>query len=569
MQTPFLTKETSAPEAICMALKQAGIDLVLGIPGGDVMRIYDALYERPNIRTVLVRQESLAGVMAEAYGRSRGKPAVVLAQGNWILSYAALGALEAFTGSAPVVFLTDLSDKTPFSHHAPTQTGTGHYGTWNTVQAYRGFMKEVMEAHHPAQAVQLTQLAIKHAMTGTPGPVAVVNHAAALNGTVGPDTRPVLYPTPGYLPAIAALDNAALERAAELLAGAERPVIVAGNGVRVGGAFTALAQLAEKLSAPVVTSSAGKGVFAETHPLAAGVLGEFGTNAAARVVHEADVVLAVGTRLGIVETMRANPALIDPRRQRLVQIDVEPRNLGWTFPVDCAVQGDAAFAMEQLAAALRKRTMRSTTGAARVASAAPSGFFDSVESDSSARPILPQRVIRDLREALPDNAVVCADAGENRIYMTHHYRTKAAGGFMQPASSGGMGYAIPAALGVKLARPDAVAVAVCGDGGFAIMMNGLMTSLEEKLPIVVVVFNNGMLGWVAHVQGNRRIASSLGDYDHAAIARAMGCDAYRVEDAAELAPRLRAAVASGRTTVIDVVTSPDETWEKVRCAPRQ
>ena len=160
----FVDSEVSATQAICDVLEQSGIDFVIGMPGGDVMQVFDALHDRKStIRTVLVRDEALAGVMAEAYGRKAGRPAVVLAQGAWVLSNAALGALEALTGASPVVYLTDLSDKVPYSHHSPTQTGTGHYGSWDSHLAFRGFMKEVMEAHDPVQAVQMTQLAIKHA----------------------------------------------------------------------------------------------------------------------------------------------------------------------------------------------------------------------------------------------------------------------------------------------------------------------------------------------------------------------------------------------------------------------
>ncbi len=556
----------SPAEAICNVLEEAGVELVLGIPGGDVMRIYDALHDRTSsIRTILVRQESLASVMAEAYGRTSGRPAAVLAQGDWVLSYAAMGALEAFTGSSPVLFLTDLSDKTPWSHQAPAQTGTGHYGTWDAHLAFRGFMKQVFDARDPAQAGPVTQLAIKHAVTGCPGPAMALFHAAALTGRVGGDTQPVQYPTAGYLPPLrAGLDAAAVAEAAALLGGARAPVIVAGNGVRVGRAFDALQALAERLSAPVVTTTSGKGAFPETHPLSAGVVGDFGLNAAADLLKEADVVLAVGTRLAPGDTMKQHPALFDPRRQTLIHADIEPRHIGWTFPVRLGLLGDAQTVLAALAKAV---PASARNGAARVERAAASGFFESVESASDARPILPQRLIRDLGRAFPPGTMVTADAGENRIFMNHHFRTAGTNGFLQPGSMGGMGYAIPAAMGAKLANPDRPAVAVCGDGGFAMTMNGLMTSLEEKIPVVVVVMNNGMLGWVAHVQGNRRIASTLGTYDHAAIARSMGCVGVRVEDPADIIPAVQAAIASGATTVIDVVTSPDETWEKVQCRP--
>jgi acetolactate synthase-1/2/3 large subunit len=147
--------------------------------------------------------------------------------------------------------------------------------------------------------------------------------------------------------------------------------------------------------------------------------------------------------------------------------------------------------------------------------------------------------------------------------MQHYFRTRPGMEYLQPAAVGGMGYAIPAALAAKLVHPDRAVVAVCGDGGFGIAMNGMMTALEERIPIVTVVFNNSALGWVLHGQGERPIASQFAPFDHAAIARAMGCEGVRVERPADLQPALTSALAGGRPTVIDVVTSLKETFRKV------
>jgi acetolactate synthase-1/2/3 large subunit len=560
--------EVPAPAAVCTVLEEAGIEFAIGLPGGDVMRLFDALYDRPGtIRTVLVRDEALAGFMAEAYGRTTGKPAVVICQGAWFLSKASTGALEALAGASPLVALIDLSDKTPHSHHSPTQTGTGDYGTWDAHQSLRGIMKTVMEARDPVQAVQLTQLAIKHATSGSPGPVAVVFHAASLKGTVGPKSRPPLFPTAGYLRTDRrGADPAALAEAVALLAGAKKPVIIAGNGVRASGAMASLADLAQRIGAPVVTSSAGKGVFAEAHALAAGVIGEYGLDAAAAVVGEADVVLAVGTRLAPNETIYNHPKMLDPARQALIQIDVEPRNCGWTHPVQCALVGDADVVLRALAAKLHADADKLRAGEERVTRAAKLGWFDNARSQSDAVPILPQRLVHELSECLPDDVLVTADAGENRIFMLHHYRTRRAGGFLMASSMAGMGSGIPAAMGLKLAFPNRPMVAVVGDGGLGMSLAGLMTSLEENLPITVVVMNNATLGWVAHVQRDRAIASRLGQYDYAAIARAMGCGGIRVETPAQIRPAIDMALKSKVTTVIDVVTSDKETWEDVACS---
>jgi acetolactate synthase-1/2/3 large subunit len=224
--------------------------------------------------------------------------------------------------------------------------------------------------------------------------------------------------------------------------------------------------------------------------------------------------------------------------------------------------GDAGLVLNQLMEAIGKtsrngRPSRAEDAHRRYAS------FDGAESDSDEVPILPQRLIKELHRALPDDAIVTADAGENRLFLLHFFRTRDRMEYLQPAAVGGMGYAIPAALAARLVHPERTAVAVCGDGGFGIAMNGLLTAIEERIPIVVVVFDNGMLGWVRHGQGDRPIASQFGSFDYAAIARAMGCFAVRIEQPGELGGALRDALRAGAPAVVDVVTSGRITFRDV------
>lgn len=346
--------------------------------------------------------------------------------------------------------------------------------------------------------------------------------------------------------------------AAQTLTSAERPVVIAGNGVRVGQAWAALVELAESLDAPVATSASGKGVFDETHPLAAGVMGSFGSAGANEVVGTADVVLAVGTKLGPHDTADAHADLLDPSRQTLIQIDVEPLNAGWTFPVDHVLVGEAGFQMDQLreACAAVGNRPRATSGTARVAEAINRhAELDAPEFRSDDMPLAPQRIIAVLQEALPENTMVSCDAGENRLFMMHWYRSKLPGGYLQPAAGGGMGYAVPAAMGAKLAFPDRPALAVCGDGGFAMSLHALMTAIQEDLPIAVVVFNNGALGWVLHGMGKRAVAADFASFDHVAIASSLGCDAVQVASSADLRDAVQSVGELSRPLVIDVPTS--------------
>jgi acetolactate synthase-1/2/3 large subunit len=333
--------------------------------------------------------------------------------------------------------------------------------------------------------------------------------------------------------------------------------------VRVGQAYAELLQLAELLQAPVATTASGKGVFPEGHPLALGMFGTFGLEAANAVIADADLVIAAGTKLGPSDTINETPDLLDPVRQTFVQLDIEPLNAAWTFPVDHVIVGDGASSLAQLAACLDAKPA-GANGAARVDEARRRlGGFETEDSFSDAIPMRPQRIIAELQRALPEDGMVTADAGENRIFLAHHFQARTPGSFLQPAAIGGMGYAVPAALALKLLHPERPVVAVCGDGGFAMSMNGLMTAREQELPIVVLVLNNSSLGWVAHGQGERLIASEFDDFDHAAIARAMGNDGIRVQTPDELAVALRAAMGSRRPTLIDAVSSRDQPFQKI------
>jgi acetolactate synthase-1/2/3 large subunit len=475
-----------------------------------------------------------------------------------------LGTIEAHLSSSPMLLLTDFSDAPRFTLHAPYQQATGDWGSWDARRAFSGVTKHVMQAHDPIGAVQATQLAIKHALAGQPGPVAVLYAHDSLAGSVAPDSHPVLYPTRHYLPpAPPPAEPARVEAAAKAILAAEKPVLIAGNGVRIAQAYDQLRQLAEAAGLPVATTAAGKGCFAETHPLALGVFGTFGTEAGNACVAEADLVLVVGSKLSPSDTAWENRALLDPVRQTFVQIDIEPRNASWNYPAEHVLIGDAAAVLGQLIEAVGSSGTGHRQQAERRVAAHRErhGYFNDRAYFADDKPILPQRVIGELQRGLPEDAIVTCDAGENRIMMTHFYQTKRHEGFLQAAGAGPMGFGIPAALGAKLVHPDRPVVAVVGDGGFAMTMNGLMTAVEQDIPIITVVFNNKALGWVLH--GSGPFAAEFNDWDHAAIARSLGCRGVRVEEPAALAPALREALAAREPSVIDVRTSLEVTFADI------
>jgi len=561
---PLLTREMSVPEGIALALHDAGVDLVLGLCAGHTTPIFEALYDYDSVTTIQVRQELLGSLAANAYGRLTARPAVIMGEGEFILATGTQGIIESLLGSTPMVIVTEMFDGGRMSHHGNYHSGAGEHATYDATAAFRAISKQVFVAHHPAQALQMIQLAVKHSVAGDPGPVTVLLHSTCFEGTVGPESFPRLYSSTGYLKDSAyGIDPSAVARAASLLAAAQRPVILAGHGVRLSQAYPELHALAVAIDAPVVTTQGGKGVIDEYDEYAAGVFGEWGREGANSLVASADLLLAVGTRLGPLDTVDQTPTLIDPTRQVLIQIDSEPLNAAWTLPTDTVLVGDAGRAMAALTVAYTAVALtRPASASDRVAAAVRD--YDQPESkwhtvDSS--PIRPERLVSVLREVWPADGIVTTDAGESRTYMLNWFKSHGGGAYLVPHGGGGMGYAIGAAFGAKLVHPDRPVLAVCGDGGFPMTMNTLMNALQENTPFTVVIFNNRALGWPMHTIGEaKQHRYQFVDFDHAAIARSMGCAGVRVDSPDALRTALVEALSSKVPTVIDAMIPRDATY---------
>lgn len=395
---PLFTKKVTVAEGIAQALEDAGVKLVLGIIAGHTTPLFEALYDHPEIRTIQVKQEVVGSLAANAFGRLTGKPAVIMGEGEFILGTGTQGIIESLLGSTPLIVISDMWDGGRLSHHGYYHSGSGDRGSYDARMAYEGICKEVFVANYAAQAVQNVQMAVKCAVTGDPGPVAVVVRASAMEEMVGPDSFPRLYKAAGYLRAPArATDEDAVKAAVDAIAQAERPMVLAGNGVRVGQAQESLARLARAIDAPVTTSQGGKGVLSEMDPLAAGPMGEWGWERANALIHEADLIVAVGTKLSPIDTVDETPSLIDVRRQYIIQIDSEPMNAGWTYPVDQVLIGDASAIMDELAAAVTAAgpAKRPLGGAERIkASTAIHGEPETPEHFKDDFPFYPQRLVR-------------------------------------------------------------------------------------------------------------------------------------------------------------------------------
>lgn len=555
-------RNLTGAEAVAAVIASQERPIVYGMPGGYTMNIYDALFSLGDrVETFLVRQESVASVMAEAQGRLTGRPAFVLAQGAWVLGNAGIGIMEAHLGASPMVILIDATDGGSYSHLGPYQAGFGGYGAYDLPAAMTAITKRTFVATDPTQALQMTQLAVKHASVGEPGPVAVIFHSRSLSASVDPETQPPIYLDRSYSGADRpTAPEATLRRVIDLIGSSARPVVLSGGGTRLAKAEIELAAFATRLGSPVATTPSGKGTFPENHELAVGVIGAFGHETANEIVGAADLVLAVGTKLGATDTAQANPKLIDPRRQKLVQLDIEPLNLAWTFPADLSVLGDAADSLQRLTDMLGgpKRTGPQIVAESR--SRLP--YFDRPFSTTPGR-LSGRDVVRILSEEADPSTVVTCDAGENRLFVLRDFQSKAGGTVLQPNGGGGMGYSIPAAMAVAVNFHGRPAVAVCGDGGMAMSMHALISAVELGLDLTVIVLDNSTLGWVYNGQRGRVIASTFPDMDYAAIATSVGASASSVDDLDLFRAEFRLARARDGVSVIVARTTTDDRYQDV------
>ncbi len=566
-----------ANELIVQLLEEAGIEYVFGIPGGGTGQIYNLLVGKEDrIKAILCRHEQTAAIMADVYGRATGKPAVVMGQGLFIGSNASFGIMEAMLSSSPMLVLTDTSDGGSAQHPA-NQSGAGEYGSIDLPTIIKSMTKYTTLATNPKEAVIGTQLAIKHATSGRPGPAAVVMRSAAIGGEVDVESPPFIHHTAGYLntakPQSAPQD---IQQAIEILSSSQRPVIVAGNGVHQAKAHAQLQQLAELWGAPVATSYKGKSAIAETHPLSLGMAGVYGQEAANRAVGDADTVLVVGAKLSPQDTVREQPSVFDPHRQRIIQIDIDDRNAGWTFPIELGLIGDAGSILSQLVDASQDVAPASADNRKEWLDGLPNrkesaSFYDDPAMHLDSSPVTPQRLVALLRENLDDSTLFTLDAGNNRTWMAHFYQAPRANTFFAPGGTAGMGWGLPAAVALKIVFPDRPVVSVTGDGGFMMTISALSTAMQYNLPIICVVFNDGSLGMVRHHQAEgRRIASEFVETDNAAVARGFGCFGVQVSDSRDLPEAIRQAQASGLPSVIDVIIdkgpSPDDWRSDLRTA---
>jgi acetolactate synthase-1/2/3 large subunit len=432
-------------------------------------------------------------------------------------------------------------------------------------EIFKGTTKFVTVATSPLEAVQGVQLAIKHAVSGRPGPTACLFRVPSLKGELTAENLARIFPISKYLkvgkPAASPGD---LERAADMLLTAQRPVIIAGNGVHASKAYTELVRLAEMGNFPVATSYQGKSSIPESHPLAVGVMNMYGEKVALKTISQSDLLLIIGCRMKAQDTCFESPELIDPSKQKIIQVDIDPRNAGWVYPVDMGLTGDAGVVMGQFSEVLEAR-LKGKPGQdpgkwvhTIQEWKKTEGYYEDPSLYSDQVPILTARVVKELRDHLPPESIVTLDGGNNRVAMLRYYLTRQAGTCFAAAGIGAMSLSVPSAIAAKLLYPQRPCVAICGDGGMAMQIHALSTAKQFGAAAIFVVMNDSVLGAVRDGQKGRPIASEFIDTDFAKIAKAFDCQGVRVKTPDQIGPALKAALQSKDPFVIDILTDRDE-----------
>lgn len=548
-------------DIIVRMLVEYGVEYVFGVSGDTSVRFYRSLYEnRDRITHVLCRDERSASFAADAYARLTFRPGICESPSGAGALYTVPGVAEANASSIPVIALTSGIDLA--SEGKGTITELDHHVLYKSITKWSHFIKRY------DKIPDTMRRAFRIANTGRPGAVHIAFPQEVMNSEV-PGGEQDIYAEPACraFPSYRQrAERSELERAAELLLAAERPVIIAGGGVINARAWDDLIALAEMLGSPVGTTITGKGAIREDHELAIGVVGDNGYREYANdMVAQADLVFYVGCKAGSVTTVRWT--LPDPRRApKVIHLDIDPQLIGNNYPTEVGLVGDARLILADLVAVLKAHSPRPRLETAREIAKHRAAWWErAAESMGSDQlPLKPHRVMAALSRVLPGDAIIVADAGTPTPYTAAYYEVHRPGRHVIiPRAYGGLGYAIPATIGAQIARPDQVVVGLSGDGSFGMSAGELETIARLKLPVVIVNFNNSCFGWIKAIQSihnqGRYLGVDFSTLDHAAVARAFGLRGTRVERAADLEGALEEAIASGRPTLIDV---PSESEEK-------
>ena len=545
------SKKQSVAEAVVDALVRHGVEVMFSqsLPSAVMLAAEDR-----NIRQFMYRTENAGAAMADAYARISGKIGVVSAQNGPAATLLVPGLAEALKVSVPVVALVQ--------DVVRAQADRNAFQELDHIALFQSCTKWVRRVTEPSRVIDYIDMAFANAGSGRPGPVALILPADLLLEEMPlPAERKANL---GYFPLDRSVaDPARIEQAAELLANAKNPLLVAGGGVHLAAACAEVAALQDDAHLPVMTTVMGKGAVDERHPLSIGVTGyALGRLSPTRymrgIIEQADVILLAGTRTNQNGT---DSWALYPGDAQYIHIDVDGTEVGRNYEA-LRLIGDARLTLAAIHEKLRGRRAPAPGIERRIAEARQKHAADiSALEQSDASPIRPERLAADMREVLTPETIVAADASYATLWVACYTPSLRAGmRFITPRGLAGLGWGLPFAIGAKVACPDSPVLCMVGDGGFAHVWSELETAARRKTPVVLTVLNNSCLGYQKDAEdvkfGRHSTACYFTPVDHAAIARACGCRGVRIERAADYLPALRAALGRTETTVLDVIVDP-------------
>ncbi len=555
---------TTGAKFMAQALKEYGVTHVFVAPA--VVREALAELSQLGVQSIVTHGEKSAAYMADGYARAANRPGICFAQSVGAANLAA-GLQDPYLGLSPVIAMT--GRKPPMDQQRNAYQEIEHSKPFASVTKFSAYVEQV------EQLPYLLRQAFREATTGASKPVHLDLQGMSGNVIMQSEgdlefvlentftSRPALRPEPS---------DDAVREAAQVISRSQKPVIVAGGGVTSSSAQQEVVELAEMLNIPVATSLNAKGTITDDHRLSVGVVGSYSRWCANRVVAEADLVIYIGSHTGSQVT---NEWKVPASGTQVIQIDIEPAELGRSYPNEVSLQGDAKATVQKLIESLEPTHDRTewTSRAAELVSQWREEVLP--RATSNAVPIIPERLCNELTQALPPNSVLVADTGHAGIWTGSMVDLNHAGqDYIRCAGS--LGWGLSGAIGVKCALPDRPVVCFSGDGGFMYHIAELETAVRYNIPVVSVVNNNH--GLLQDKRGDDRAYQAVpgshssdlwefNDVDMAKVAEAMGAFGIRVDQPQDIQGAIEEALASGRPAVVDVVTDPLDSEAPIPWSP--
>ena len=531
-------------QILCEGLVKEGVEVIFGLPGGAVIPLYDTLPQYPQLRHILVRHEQGAAHAADGYARATGKVGICFATSGPGATNLVTGIANAFLDSVPVVAVTGQVASHFIGKDAFQETDitgitlpvTKHNYLILDVNSLAGVVKQ---AFHLAR-------------TGRPGPVLIdIPRDVFLEQTEF--NYPDKVDLPGYKPTLQGHPTQ-IKKAAKAISEAKRPLIIAGRGVAISGAYAELKWLAETAQIPVVTTLLGIGCFPESHVLNYGMVGMHGTAYANLAVEHADLVLAVGMRFD--DRVTGKISAFAPHAH-IVHIDIDPAEIGKNVGVDVPIVGDVRMVLQEI--------NKLTAANQRI------DWLKQLETWRKEHPaleirdtdgLLPQYVIRQIYEATRGEAIIVTGVGQHQMWAAQHYYYDKPNTLISSGGLGTMGFGLPAAMGAKIGCPDNPVWCIDGDGSFQMTLQELATIVQEQAAVKIAIINNGYLGMVRQWQElfykRRYVATPISSPDFVKIAEGYGLPGIRVQHKEEVVPAIEQAMAHPGPFLLDFKVEPEE-----------